>query len=208
MVRHKTRWLLIQVDVGETTGQQGGTTQSSSSFTRRELVSAIRENLQVTMGLNSAAAEFDTRGTCSSKDDVSFRQSSHCLDQSANPSLSPLTRDDPSVRFWDEERTHLLLLRTPREFLPLVRASLAFLTTIGSKRQVSFSTLSVHGSARTAKLATIGALRRSYRAQILQHHRATKNATRGGAGSKDRSVETRLCTQMEESLLNLQSIDF
>jgi Rpp14/Pop5 family len=105
------------------------------------------------------------------------------------------------VRFYDASQTNLMLLRVPRDVVATVRASLAFVTAIRARR-VALHTVSVHGSARTAKLATVRRIRSYYRDQVLQmRHRWPQ----GQAGL---SRVGQLCSMMEEQLNTLQNIDF
>jgi hypothetical protein len=106
------------------------------------------------------------------------------------------------VRFWDAAQTKLMLLRVPREAASSVRASLAFLTSIRTVR-VALRTLSAHGSARTAKVATIKHVRSFYRARILRvaHHRPP-------SGPQAKGEANQLCAALENRLLILQAIDF
>jgi hypothetical protein len=99
------------------------------------------------------------------------------------------------VRWLDMEITQLAIIRCSREWCGHVRAALTFwnslpLDDVSSKRQatvitsshntkrtrlfVTASVVSVHGSARTAKLATMARVRSHFRQQMEQNRRFQK----------------------------------
>lgn len=81
----------------------------------------------------------------------------------------------------------------------MVRASLVFVTSIRQVK-VSMQTLSIHGSARTAKLAAIRHIRSFYRSEILY--------LRTQAPPDTAARTTKLCTEMENRMMILQAIDY
>jgi Rpp14/Pop5 family len=105
------------------------------------------------------------------------------------------------VRYYDASQTKLLLLRVPRDVVTSVRASLSFLTTVRTRR-VALHTVSIHGSARTAKLATVRRIRSYYREQVLQMRRQLPQR------AAELARIGQLCSSMEEQVNMLQNIDF
>ncbi len=51
MVRHKTRWMLVQLDGVKT-----------DDFARKDLASSIRQNIVTTLGLAGEGAALETQG--------------------------------------------------------------------------------------------------------------------------------------------------
>ena len=122
--------------------------------------------------------------------------------------------------------TRIVLLSVSREFCSMIRASLTLLTSLpipvqlqrqsvtttkknapstSSKRQpelqgrqqtVVVSVISVNGSIRTAKLATMGHIRHSYRQRILLKQRR-----------QDTKESDYLCRAMHETLRKIHAMD-
>ena len=59
MVRHKTRWMLVRLD-GLSMNSTG--TNSNKEISRKELASAIRDNIITTLGLAGEGAALETQG--------------------------------------------------------------------------------------------------------------------------------------------------
>ena len=55
----------------------------------------------------------------------------------------------------------MAIIKVPREYSPMVRAALTFITSINDANTV-LSTVGVHGSARTAKMAALDLMRKNF----------------------------------------------
>lgn len=130
-----------------------------------------------------------------------------------------LTPFAPSVRLWDPA-TRLLLLRVPREECGVVRSSLTLWTTArtGSDGKTSPSNLNrahqrgqscpsvvasviaVHGSARTAKMATVSLVRKIYRGRLRPHHYTNSTLTNFKRNDQE-------CERLQDLLRMIQNID-
>lgn len=82
----------------------------------------------------------------------------------------------------------LAIIKMPREYCPMVRSALTLLTSINDVNVV-MSTIGVHGSARTVKIAALAELRRNFNAR-------NRLNTGGGEG---------LSKQDEKALLRLEA---
>lgn len=144
MVRHKTRWLLVRLDFFEDlSGDRtwSGADTSSSSKTSGEIAQA--------------------EGLITKKDVLkSIRDSLGLSFGVASSGIS----NEIQVRLYDEH-FRLAMIRVPREESPTVRAAVTFLRAVQGKPVVA-SIISVNGSARTAKAATIMEFKRSFREQM------------------------------------------
>ena len=196
MVRQKTRWLLVEVDEAGWAGKDLSTS-TSSALSKKDVSRAIRENFEKIMGLRGQAVSFELHGEFSGR----VRRSVCCLRVMVPHTLSVRAIASFLVRFYDSCHTNLMLLRVPRDVATSVRASLAFLTVIRTRR-VALHTVSIHGSARTAKLATVRRIRLYCRDKVLLMRRQLPQ------GESGLSRIGQLCSSMEEQLNTLQSIDF
>jgi len=74
------------------------------------------------------------------------------------------------------------------------------------------STTSVHGSARTARLAAMKRVRSYYRSAVLVRRRHGSGQQRNGGddtyNKADKKAIDRLCQQMDETLVKIQAIDY
>lgn len=106
------------------------------------------------------------------------------------------------VRFVDAA-TRLFLLRVPREFCNIVRSSLTMLTnnvaSNGNSMRLVASVLSVNGSARTAKLATMARLKKEYRG---------KSARNKAFSSKGDDALRTMMQELQSRLAVIQNIDW
>lgn len=179
MVRHKNRWLLVKV----------------------ELADDIRKNKTLSVGtspeLFPSKKEFTTRLR---------RTITWCFGVAGEgPS------HDTQIRFFDAE-TQLVLVRGPRQYCDMVRSSLTLLLTrkqllslgerlvddAGSTSDYCASVISVHGSARTAKIATFRKLRELYRREI-------EESRIDNSFPNDDKVEKNLCIALQERLTMIQN---
>jgi len=94
--------------------------------------------------------------------------------------------------------TRLAMIRVPRQFHTKIRASITFMTAIGGKRLVA-SVISVNGSARTAKLATIRHIRSIYRERILLQQQM-------GNGHESMKLMEESCKQLNDLLAVVSDI--
>ena len=60
-----------------------------------------------------------------------------------------------------DETDRMAIIKVPREYSPMVRAALTFITSINDANTV-LSTVGVHGSARTAKMAALDLMRKNF----------------------------------------------
>ena len=153
---------------------------------------------------------------------------------------------------WCDPGTRLALIRVPREFYPMVRASVTLLTqlvvvstyqpnnnnknattTPTNITRLALHVLSVHGSARTAKLQALRRVQKLYRDRILLVTRRlgdkrppSSDASNGPTrrrSMKQRPITTtivtkkddqhddetvKLCRAMQETLEQIAAIDF
>eukprot|EP00980_Cylindrotheca_fusiformis_P009015 scaffold1934_cov79-Cylindrotheca_fusiformis.AAC.4 len=109
---------------------------------------------------------------------------------------------ETQVRFVDA-KTRLVLVRVPREFCNMIRCSLTMLThnvtnntTSSSSRRPTLvaSVLSVNGSARTAKLATIARIQKEFQIPIQKE---LPNPT----------TESLLLQELQSLIVTIQNID-
>jgi RNase P/RNase MRP subunit POP5 len=91
-----------------------------------------------------------------------------------------------------DETDRLAIIKVPREYCPMVRSALTFITSINDANTV-ISTVSVHGSARTVKMAALDLMRKNF-------HRAHDNKKQKRCGS-----DTTLTTAEEKALLRLEA---
>ena len=108
--------------------------------------------------------------------------------------------NNEAVRFCDAT-TRLALIRVPREFCSIVRASVTLLTAVQNQR-VSVTVLSVSGSARTAKVDAIRLLRRYYREKML------RLINDKGESILNRRETGQICRSMQDALETIVSIDY
>jgi hypothetical protein len=109
------------------------------------------------------------------------------------------------VRFCDS-KIRLALFRVPREFCQIIRASITFLSEIQNKR-VAISTISVNGSARTAKINAIKQVQSCYRKQMKSLVEPYSNVDGRITNSTRKDID-RLCQSMEETLDAISNIDY
>lgn len=129
--------------------------------------------------------------------------------------------------------TRIVLIRVPREFADRIRASLVFIRNLDAtlaansiayqqrqqqeSNRIVVSIISVHGSSRTARLASMEFVRKCYRKIIIdrmqnqnQDDRINANATAKTKtiNNKHKKDIDRLCKSMEETLLQIQSLHY
>lgn len=109
------------------------------------------------------------------------------------------------MRFCDSN-VRIVLIRVPREYCHLIRASLTMLSDIQNER-VAFSTISLNGSARTAKISAIKQIQNCYRKKISSLIDRCDN-TDGRIPNSARKHIDRLCQSMEEALEVITNIDY
>jgi RNase P/RNase MRP subunit POP5 len=183
MVRHKTRWLLVKVDF-EVDVRKRNSKPIDYFPSKKEVAQSIRESILSCFGTAAEGAAFDTQGMsrCFLLYFVIAFNSKHC------------TQSPFSVRLCDAS-TRLLLLRVPREFHGIVRSAITLMTSVGANnRPVVASVISANGSARTAKIATIAQVRRSYRENLK-------------ANPINEKELHKTCKALEDALSAIQNID-
>lgn len=183
MVRHKARWLLVQVDFDKK--------QNSSSFpSKKDFALMIRSSISSCFGLAADGAAMETQGMDNSVEAPALWPASVlpflviCFVRFLILTIFPSFRLYQPVRFVDPT-TRLVLLRVPREFCNMVRCSITMLTRnisedvaaikqndskgAGRRPTLVASIISVNGSARTAKLSTMARIRKVYRQRLLDN---------------------------------------
>ena len=113
--------------------------------------------------------------------------------------------DIVKVRFYDSN-IHMALIRVPREYCQTIRASITMLNAIQNKR-VAISTVSVNGSARTAKINAIKQIQNCYR-KLIKNHVDLEDNPDGRISNTTRQDIDRLCQSMEETLDFITNIDY
>ena len=100
----------------------------------------------------------------------------------------------------------MALIRVPREYCQTIRASLTMLNDIQNEC-VAITTVSINGSARTAKISAIKQIQYCYRKKISSHiNRYDK--TDELIPKNTRKYIDRLCQSMEDSLEVITSIEY
>ena len=100
----------------------------------------------------------------------------------------------------------MALIRVPREYCQIIRASITLLNEIQNKR-VAVATVSVNGSARTAKMNAIKQIQSCYRKRLMRLVDPHDN-TDGRISNTTRKDMDRLCQSMEETLDIITNIDY
>lgn len=113
--------------------------------------------------------------------------------------------DSEKVRFCDSN-VRMALVRVPREYCQIIRSSITLLNEIQNKR-VAISTVSVNGSARTAKINAIKEIQHCYRRR-LKSLVDLHDSTDGRISNTTRKDVDRLCQSMEETLDVITNIDY
>ena len=163
MVRHKTRWLLVQLDfepdmaVEECKKRKRGETSKLDTIV---IYRAIKESFYSCFGI----AAYGFLQSVQGKTEAYLKCKNHRILMNTHPVAL--------VRYYDEH-DRLAVIRVPREGYGMVRASILFLTLLQSKSVVA-SVISVNGSARTARLATITEVQRRFRGYHHQNYPSKK----------------------------------
>ena len=178
MVRHKNRWLLVKIELADDirkNQQQSSTRYTSSSDlfpSKKEFASRLRRTVGWCFGIAGEGPASDTQ-----------------------------------LRFYDPS-TQLAVVRVPRKYCDMIRSSLTLLLTrkqllsIGENADTTqqsdyqTSVVSVHGSARTAKIAVFRKLRELYRKQIQESRILFPN---------DENLRKTLCRGLQERLATIQN---
>ena len=177
MVRHKNRWLLVKVELADDirSNKRPSVGSSSDLFpSKKEFTIRLRRTIGWCFGIAGEGPACDTQ-----------------------------------IRFFDAE-TQLVLVRIPRQYCGMVRSSLTLLLTrkqlisLGEKvdgqpsasSDYCTSVISVHGSARTAKIASFRKLRELYRQQIQESRIVFPN---------DDKLQKHLCRALQERLTLIQN---
>ena len=174
MVRHKNRWLLVKVELADEI-RNGGSSKSSNFPSKKEFTNRLRKTISWCFGIAGEVPACDTQ-----------------------------------VRFIDEQ-TQLVVIRTPRDYCGKIRAALTLLLTrkqlasIGELSQEEtceyLATLvSVHGSARTAKIAVFRKLREVYKEKIEESRRVFPDDD-----DDDNKVSKTLCKALQVRLALIQN---
>lgn len=172
MVRHKNRWLLVKIELADEI--RTNEKKSSSGFpSKKEFHGRLRKTISWCFGIAGEVPACDTQ-----------------------------------VRFCDAE-TQIAVVRVPREFCGKIRAALTLLLTrkqlasIGeltemeSKQDYLASVVSVHGSARTAKIAVFRKLREVYKVKIEESRKLFPE--------DDNKASKRFCKALQERLALIQN---
>jgi hypothetical protein len=193
MVRHKNRWLLVKVELAgdvrsnqqqpsivRTTTTTTTTAYSSSRPSpfpsKKEFLARLRRTVSWCFGIAGEGPAYDTQ-----------------------------------IRFCDPD-TRLVVVRVPRDSCGMIRSALTLLLTrkqlasLGETTRTMEATqppldylasvISVHGSARTAKIAVFRKLRELYRMQIQESRAVFPN---------DDRIQSNLCRALQERLALVQN---
>ena len=175
MVRHKNRWLLVKVELADEirTNEKKKSSSSNGFPSKKEFHGRLRKTISWCFGIAGEVPACDTQ-----------------------------------VRFCDAE-TQIAIVRVPRQYCGKIRAALTLLLTrkqlasIGelsemeSKQQDYLaSVVSVHGSARTAKIAIFRKFREIYKAKIEESRKLFP---------EDDKASKRLCKALQERLALIQN---
>ena len=147
MVRHKSRWLLVQFEYESSVISRCTPNETSTRSSKKRKL-----NKSDSQHSSSSGTLFDEQIQINqiTSTDI-FRSLQETLTQNYGIIASSTT--EISVKLYDP-KVQLAIIKTSREKYPIVRSSLSlmFLTKV---KQIKFvaSTLSVSGSARTARSA-------------------------------------------------------
>jgi Rpp14/Pop5 family len=122
--------------------------------------------------------------------------------------LLSLTHDDFLnflVRFCDST-IRIALIRVPREYCQVIRAAITLLTETRNK-PIVVTTLSVKGSARTAKIDAIRQVRWHYRIRLNKLISRNRSIDERISKNTRKDID-RLCQSMEDTLQIITNIDF
>jgi hypothetical protein len=215
MVRHRTRWLLVKAefinDIRNPT-----TVPPASKFVSRK---NNNNNNNTGPSASTTTRKEDDSSSSSKKDFLALLRKTITLHFGV---AAEGVASDVQIRFFDDSSTNLILVRVSRDSCDMVRASMTFLLTrkqlsaVGeldesssivdnnSWSDIVASVISVHGSARTAKLATLREIRGLYRQRIhvLRQSHQDKESTK-----YVKREEKKLCLELQERLLTVQGID-
>lgn len=178
MVRFKNRWLLVKVeladDIRNNKAQPPSIGWNSASFpSKSEFVARLRRTVAWCFGIAGEAPSYATQ-----------------------------------IKFYDPD-TQLVVVRVPRQYCDTIRSALTLLLT--RKQLVSLgdtldatttaqdyyaSVVSVHGSARTAKMAVYRKLRELYRIELQESRRRFPD---------DEKLAKKLCRGLQERLALVQN---
>jgi len=175
MVRQKKRWLLVKVELADDIQKNRTLSVGTSSElfpSKKEFITRLRRTITWCFGITGEGPACETQ-----------------------------------IRFCDAA-TQLVLVRAPRQYCDMIRSALTLLLTrkqflsLGEKidgptSDYYASVISVHGSARTAKIATFRKLRKLYRREIQE--------CRVKSFPSDDRVEKNLCRALEERLTIIQN---
>ena len=176
MVRHKNRWLLVKVELADdirnnnSNNNHKKAVQQPSSFPSKiEFIIRLRRTVAWCFGIEGQAA---------------------C---------------DAQVKFCDPD-TKLVVVRVPRDACGRIRAALTLLLTrkqmlslgetTSKSQDFQASVLSVHGSARTTKIALFRLLRKLYRIEMEESRKLFPT---------DDKLEKKLCRALQEQLALVQN---
>ena len=171
MVRHKNRWLLVMVELAdEVRNRKQQSSSPSDSFpSRKEFTARLRRTVSWCFGIAGEGAACEMQ-----------------------------------IRFFDTE-TRLVVVRVPREHYRIIWSALTLLLTrkqllsLGEKTDAGdyqASVVSVHGSARTAKVATYRKLRELYRQKVEESRTVIPS---------DDKLPKKLCRALQERLILVQN---
>jgi hypothetical protein len=102
--------------------------------------------------------------------------------------------------------SRLVLIKVPREYAAMTRATLTLMTTLPmgdggtSSIAVAISVVGVHGSMRTAKRSLVTKLRQAYRGYLL-------GKTARSTNLEDKHTQD-ICQNLQNVLRELHAIDF
>ena len=251
MVRHKTRWLIVQLNFQEdgerpllkltkTASNMTSKSPSDAFPSTSEVFGVLRDLLVTTFGLIGEGIVVATQGTF---DDCRITEILSVLGGTKTGLPDAWNLDNfhrwiflrirPShvlfsrkrklyfvVRFCDP-KTRLVLIRVPREDCEKVRLAVSLIkslpvsttssstTTRAKGRPVVASVKSIHGSARTMKLAALRFVRQWYRSELcrMASQKSDLNPPNSNLQNENERDRKKLLTQLQETLMTIQRMD-
>ena len=246
MVRQKTRWILIELEVDDEDAKErimmgrsfaagcdgvgdggggGGTGREKSPKKHRRsrnekttILTLMADTSPATPSSAVAAAPILNKDFPTKKDFTARLR--RTIDRKYGPVVGEPISADLQVRYYDVN-TRLVLVRVARQYADKVKQALSVLLT--SKRLAAqgergtggpaFKTadlvarvVSVHGSARTAKIGTIKRLKEIYRIRLKQQQNGDEGPLQL-VKSSSTAQQRDSCRQFHSALQSIQDVD-
>jgi len=106
-----------------------------------------------------------------------------------------------------DETDRMAIIKVPREYCPMVRSALTFITSINDANSV-LSTIGVHGSARTVKMAALQLMRNHFnKATAFDVKDDKKKRKRSGGDTALTKAEEKLLLRLEARMDKVREMD-